>query len=81
MTRARQPTLTLEREATDREVQEMEASRGKTLPRPQYVEEPIALIDGFKALYAENDLRSLLVLELEEKVKQFELADIDTLLF
>jgi hypothetical protein len=44
-------------------------------------EEQISDIDGFDALYTENDLRQLIAVELEEKIRAFESLDIDTLRF
>ncbi|MDA8258299.1 MAG: hypothetical protein M0Z99_22170 [Betaproteobacteria bacterium] len=81
MTKTRQTVLTLEREATEREIEELEIARGRTLPRPQYIDEPIAEIEGLEALFPENDLRNLLVIELDEKIKAFEGENIDSLTF
>jgi hypothetical protein len=79
LVRTRQPILTREREATDREVEQLEAERGRRLPRPQYVSEPFAELKGLEALYPENNLKTLLVIELEEQIKGLEQVDIDTL--
>ena len=81
MIKTRRPLLTIEREATEREVQEMEVTRGRNLPRPQYVEHAVAEIQGLEALFSENDVRQLLVIDLEEKLKEFEDQSIDLLAF
>lgn len=81
MIKERQPVIRLQREATGEEVARMEAAQGKSLPRPQYIEEPVGQIDGFDALYPENNLRQLLVLDLEENIKVFETLNVDTMSF
>jgi hypothetical protein len=81
MIKTRQSGVTVEREATEREVQELEVAQGRNLARPQYVTDPVAEVQGLEALYPENDLRELLVIELEEKIKAFEEESIDALTF
>jgi hypothetical protein len=81
MLKARTTILTIARVATESEIQNMEAAQNRTLPRPQYVDEPIAEIDGVQVLYPENDLRKLLILDLQENIKVFKEKDIDTLTF
>lgn len=79
MVRTRSPVLTIDREASEAEVLRLEEQQGRRLPRPQYVEEPVAQIEGLEALYPENDLRALLVLQIEEELKVFERQRIDEL--
>jgi hypothetical protein len=79
MVKTRLPLLTAEREATAQEIENLEAIQGRRLPRPHYVEEPFAEVAGLEALYPENDLRDLLVLELGERIKKFEEESIDAL--
>jgi hypothetical protein len=79
MIKSRSNVLAIEREATEAEVEMREASENRKLPRPVYVNEPIAKIAGLEALYPENDLRTLLVLELEIKLKEFQGLSIDEL--
>lgn len=79
MVKAREPMLTMEREATEREYQEMVARAGRGLPRPQVVSIAISVVEGIDALYPENDIRNLLVIELEERLRQLESVNIDTL--
>lgn len=81
MVKARRNILTIERKATDAEVEAREAISGQRVHRPQYIDEPIATINGLEALYPENDLREMLVLDLESRIKQFESVDIDTLAY
>lgn len=77
--KARDPVVTQEREATTTEIDRMEVERGRRLSRPQYIAEPIATIDGFEALYQENDLRAMLILDVEEKIRLFEGVSIDSM--
>jgi hypothetical protein len=81
MVKTRQPVLTIEREATSPEINQLEAAQGRRVKRPHYISEPIAEIVGLEALYLENDLKELLVVELQENIKKFEEEDIDQLSF
>lgn len=88
MVKVRSNTLTAQRQLTEREIEELEAALAgspgqhsdRRLPRPQYREEPIGTIDGFSALYPENNLRELLVLELEKGLQDFRMVDINSLI-
>lgn len=79
MIKSGNPKLTKAREATDAEIDALETATGRHIDRPHVIEEPIATISGLEALYQENDLRNLLVFELEERIKTFESNNIDTL--
>jgi hypothetical protein len=81
MIKAGTSLLTIDRVATEAEIQNLEVSQDRKLPRPQYIDEPIAEIVGVQALYPENDLRRLLILDLQENIKAFREKDIDTLSF
>jgi hypothetical protein len=81
MVKAREPVLYIERNATTEEINSLEAAQDRRLPRPYYIQEPIAEIEGLDALFPENDLRKVLVIELQERIKQFEEKDIDSLNF
>lgn len=71
--------LSVQREATAKETEEAEAAQTRKVQRPYYIDEPIAEIAGIQALYSENDLKRLLVLDLEENIQAFKSKDIDTL--
>jgi len=79
MVKTRQSVVFTEREATEAEVEQMEAARGRRLPRPQYVEVPLGQIDGIETLFPENDLRQLLVIELQQEIQAFEGLNVDEL--
>jgi len=79
MVKTRQNLLSVEREATEAEFEQLEAARGRKLQRPQYVDEPIGQLDGMDALFPENDLRQLLVIDVEQELRTFEELEIDTL--
>jgi hypothetical protein len=81
MVRSRSSALTVSRKATEEELELLEAREGRRVTRSHFVEEQISDIDGFDALYTENDLRQLIAVELEEKIRAFESLDIDTLRF
>lgn len=71
--------LTVPREATKAEFDQMSNAIGKNLKWPQYVDEVIAEIRGIEALYQEYNLRNLLIVEVEEKLRTFKLQNIDFL--
>lgn len=71
--------LTKEREATEREIDMLEMAQGKRLGRPHFIEDTVATIAGMDALYKENDLKTLLVLDLEVRIQDFESANIDVM--
>lgn len=73
--------VSVEREANEAEIKSLEMSQGRTFPKPHYVEEPIGELDGLAAFSPENDLRVLLVFEIEEKLKTFAGLSIDELSF
>jgi hypothetical protein len=69
--------LMVEREATAREL-ELARAQGQRQPK-QIVEEKVADVRGLDALLPENDLRQILVLDLEQTIKEFEAVDVDSL--
>ena len=71
--------LTIPREASQQEFDRMTESAGHKLKWPQYVDEHVAVIDGIEALYHENDLRKILVIEVIENLKLFKNQKIDEL--
>lgn len=79
MVKTRTTMLTTTREASDEEAERMEAERGRKLQRPVYVEAPLGIVEGMEALYEENNLRNLLVLDVAERLRQFEDVQIDAL--
>ena len=81
MAKMRNSMLVRPREATDKEIEQLEGMQGRRLSRPHYIEEPLAEIVGLEALFPENDVRQLLVMNIEQPLKEFEKADIDVLGF
>ncbi|EEF78429.1 hypothetical protein [Methylophaga thiooxydans] len=76
-TRSNQLIITVK--ATVQEVEAIEAAQNVTLERPHYVERPVAEIAGLEALYDENDIRELVVIQLESNLNQLRDADINQL--
>lgn len=81
MVKARSGSLSCPREATDSEIETREATQGRKIPRPYFIDEHVANIAGIEALYPENNLRGLLVLGLEENIKAFKEKEIDSLTY
>lgn len=73
--------LHAQREATEQEIEDLEVIQRKKIERPFYLDEPIAEIRGIEALYPENDLRKLLIIDLEENIKAFKSLNIDNMTF
>ncbi|MEJ1966519.1 MAG: hypothetical protein WDO56_35255 [Gammaproteobacteria bacterium] len=63
--------MTIDRRATEDEIEQIEVRENRTLDRPHYVSDSIGRIAGLEALYAENDLKQLLVLDLETHIAEF----------
>ena len=74
-------TISVLREATTEEIELEESRTGRTLPRPHYIAEPVGQLGHLDALRPENDLREILVLDLESKCKEFAESDIDTMTY
>jgi hypothetical protein len=69
----------LQREATEQEADDMEAKVGRKLPRPQYVLTLDVVISGVEALYQENNLSRILIIQLQEQIKAFRPLNVDQL--
>lgn len=80
MIRTGSSRLSKERMATEAEINSMELSQGRRPFGPVYIDDPIATVVGIEALYKDNDLRELLVMDLSEHIKAFEILKIDELL-
>lgn len=79
MTKSGNSRIVLERVATEQEIRSLEVAQGRAVAKPHLIEDPKGDLKGMSAFRPENDLRSLLVLELDEKLKQFKTCDIDSL--
>jgi hypothetical protein len=81
MIRSRNPNVSMPRLATDAEVQAIEEVEGRTVTRPHFIDEVIGRIAGMEALYPENDLREILVLDLESRLNEFRQVSISDLTY
>ena len=79
MIKSRSNVLQKSREATDAEIKVLELSQVNKVRKPHYIQEDIAVISGLEALYEENDLKNLVTLEVEEKIKSFKKLNIENL--
>lgn len=79
MIKARSSDVAVERRATEKEIEEIEVREGRTIRGPQFVSESIGQVAGLEALYPENDLRDLLVLDLGTRIREFRDLEIDSL--
>ena len=76
MVKSRSNVLKKERVATEKEVEVLKLSQSKKI---YYVEDEIAHIAGLEVLYEENDLKSLIIQELQENIGAFKSVNIDEL--
>lgn len=81
MIKTRTAAITRARVATEEEAEEKEAATGRTIPRPAYVEESVGQLDGLAALYPENDIRELLIIDIETNLRMFREKEIDSMTF
>jgi hypothetical protein len=79
LVKSRNKLLTVQRLATEAEVEDLEAIEGRSISRPHYFDEPYAEIEGLEVLYKENDLRNILVVNIGKNLAEFKLLDIDQL--
>ncbi len=71
--------LQIDREATQQEYEMEEARSGRSVKRPLIMSDKVADIRAIEALDQANDLRQILILDLEENIKSFEPLNIDTM--
>jgi hypothetical protein len=81
MAKNRSNSLFKPREATDFEIEALSNSQNRQISKPHFIEEKIADISSLDALYPENDLKNILILDLEENMKTFISKDINQLSF
>ncbi len=81
MAKARDSRITREREATQEEIARMEQMQGRRLPGSQFISEPLGELRGLEVLYAENNLRSTLIEDVSEKLKELNEIQIDSLTY
>lgn len=78
MLKTGQTLLMKDRPATERETQLAEAG-GNRVKRPHVITEPIAEIRGLDTLREENDLRKLLMVDLDTNLKALDGLNVDTM--
>lgn len=79
MLKTGETVLTIEREATAQEYEMEEVRTGRSVKRPRVVSDKVADIRGMEALSEANDLRQILIFDLEENIKEFEPLNIDNM--
>ncbi len=78
MVKSRNPKIAVNRRLTEAEIKDLEAIQNKKLPRPYYAEEKLGDLAGLSALYKENDLREIIVHDIEAGFKLLSELDEDT---
>jgi hypothetical protein len=86
MVRSRDATIRVERLLSDAEAEQREVMMNPELERhktdkrphkPQYVSEDVGTLDGLASLYAENDLRELIVVDLLPQLETLKTLDLE----
>lgn len=80
MVRSGSGVLIKPREASSEEIEALRAT-GVRIGKPHYIEEPVGEIAGFEVMYPEYDLRKLLVLNIDEKLREFKRLNEDTMTY
>lgn len=62
--------IRLEREASIQEIETHEAIQGRRVERPYYIEERIGMLEGLPALREENNLRTILVEDIQAGIER-----------
>lgn len=81
MFKARVSTLTLSTEATEEEIQIIETSQLRQIQRPYIITKNIAEIAGLSVFYPENNLREILVLDLEKQLPLFKSKSVELMTY
>jgi hypothetical protein len=81
MVKARNPKIAVSKRLSEAEIKDMEVIQGKRLPRPYYTEEKLGDLAGLAALYKENDLREIVVHDIEAGFKLLSEFDEDTVTY
>jgi hypothetical protein len=79
MAKARDGTITRQRQATEQEVDDIETRENRRIQRPHYVSESIGMLQGLAVLFPENDLRQILAVDLIPKLVQLKQLSVDTM--
>lgn len=79
LVKARSGQIAILRQATESEIEDLEAIRGTKIKRPHYFEMKVGYIQGISALYPEHDLRKILILDIIERLRFIHPLDISSL--
>ncbi|MHB1658055.1 MAG: hypothetical protein ACYCRF_01915 [Acidithiobacillus sp.] len=78
MARSGNNLIVVKREATVAEFENQQALGGKKIKRPYYIEDPIGSLNGLSALHIENDLKMILVEDIQAGIKRISCVDIES---
>lgn len=81
MAKARVNTLTLSTEATEEEIQILETSQLRKIQRPHIITKNIAEITGLSVFYPENNLKDILVFDLQKQLGLFKTKPVDLMTY
>ncbi|MES9853630.1 MAG: hypothetical protein ABW170_17575 [Candidatus Thiodiazotropha sp. L084R] len=81
LVRRRSGDITIPRQASEEEINDLETIQNRKLERPYYIDESVGNLRGLETLYTENDIRKILIKDLQENLKVLSDLDISTATF
>lgn len=79
MARARDGRISIQREATTQEIENLEAIHGKKVERPHYIDVEAGHLSGIAALYPEHNLKNILIFDVLENLKRLQGLEVSVL--
>lgn len=79
MARARNGRISIQREATALEIENLEAIHGKKIERPHYFDEEVGHLSGIASLYPEHNLKNILIFDLVENLDRLQRVQVSAL--
>lgn len=79
MARARNGRISIQREATTQEIENLEAIHGKKIERPHYFDVEVGHLSGIAALYPEHNLKNILIFDVLENLNRLQSLEVSVL--
>lgn len=79
MARARNGRISIQREATTQEIENLEAIHGKKIERPHYLDVEVGHLSGIAALYSEHNLKNILIFDMLENLNCLQSLEVSAL--
>lgn len=79
MARARNGRISIQREATSQEIENLEAIQGKKIERPHYLDVEVGHLSGIAVLYPEHNLKNILIFDVLENLNRLQRLEVSVL--